>query len=159
MLEVGLAERCIRVLDASETTYKPLLICRMVIIMALCFAIGLAMLQALYRWMRRLTLKKEPGGAMLDEHLWALVLQHLDTLQDHVKAATSCKAAWKAGLLNLDVPVHMPTEGMSQSVCIYTDLCVSHRNRTGRVLICPWQHEGQQAVLASVQGLLTKSIL
>ena len=148
-----------RVLGASETTSKQQLICRMVIIMGLCFAMGLAMLQALYMWMKRLTLKKEPGGTTLDEHLWALVLQHMDTLQDHVKAATSCKAAWKAGLLNLDVPVHMPTEGMSQSICIYIDLCVSHRKRTGRVLICPWQHEGQQVVLVSVQDLFTKSIL
>ena len=65
--------------------------------MGLCFAMGLAMLQALYRWMKGLTLKKEPGGAMLDEHLWAHVLQHLDTLQDHVRAATSCRAAWKSG--------------------------------------------------------------
>ena len=50
---------------------------------------------------------------MLDEHLWALVLQHLDTLQDQVKASTSCKAAWKAGLLKLDIPVYLPTEGMT----------------------------------------------
>ena len=129
-----------RVLGASEATSKQLLICRMVIIMGLCFAMGLAMLQALYRWMKRLTLKKEPGGATLDEHLWALVLQHLDTLQDHVKAATSCRAAWKAGLLKLDVPVHMSSEGMRQSFCIYVGLCVLHINMTGRVLTCTWQY-------------------
>ena len=40
---------------------------------------------------------------MLDEHLWAHVLQHLDTLQDPrlplmsfpAGLATSCRAAWK----------------------------------------------------------------
>ena len=77
---------------------------------------------------------------MLDEHLWAHVLQHLDTLQDHVRAATSCRAAWKAGLIKLDVPVHMPSEGMSQSYGIYVGLSVLHINMTGRVLTCPWRH-------------------
>ena len=63
---------------------------------------------------------------MLNEHIWALVLQHLDTLQDHVKASTSCRAAWKAGLLKLDIPVHLPIEGMtrSQSLCICVGLLV-----------------------------------
>ncbi len=77
---------------------------------------------------------------MLDEHLWAHVLQHLDTLQDYVKAATSCRAAWKAGLIKLDVPVHMPSEGMSHSYGIYVGLSVLHINMTGRVLTCPWRH-------------------
>ena len=50
---------------------------------------------------------------MLNEHLWALVLQHLDTLRARVKASTSCRAAWNAGLLKLNIPVHMPREGTS----------------------------------------------
>ena len=79
----------------------------------------------------------------LDEHLWALVLQHLDTLQDHVKASTSCRAAWKAGLLKLDIPVHLPTEGTSQSTCICVGMLVMHMDMTGRVRTCPWRHGGQ----------------
>ena len=106
-----------------------------------CFAMGLAMLPILYKWMQRLISKKEPEGSMLNEHLWALVLQHLDTLQDHVRAATCCKAAWNAGLLKLDVPVHMPSEGMSHSLCIYVSLCLM---QSAHIIVCPWQHEGQQ---------------
>ena len=79
---------------------------------------------------------------MLSEHLWALVLQHLNTLQDHVKASTSCRAAWKAGLLKLDMPVHLPTEGTSQSICICVGLLVLQMDMTGRVLTCPLQHDG-----------------
>lgn len=78
---------------------------------------------------------------MLTEHLWALVLQHLDTLQDHVKASTSCRAAWNAGLLKLGMPVHLPTEGTSQSICICVGLLVLQMNMTGRVLTCPLQHD------------------
>ena len=81
---------------------------------------------------------------MLNEHLWALVLQHLDTLQDHVKASTSCRAAWKAGLLKLDIPVYLPPEGMSKPIRISVYRCVLHTGMTGRVLACTEQHEGWQ---------------
>ena len=80
------------------------------------FAMGTAMLQAVRRRMKRLTLKREPVHPTLNEHLWALVLQHLDTLQDRFKASTSCRAAWKAGLLKLEIPVHLPIKGMSQTI-------------------------------------------
>ena len=83
-----------------------------------------ALLQALQRRMKRLTLKREPVHPTLNEHLWALVLQHLDTLQDHVKASTSCRAAWKAGLLKFEIPIHLPIGGMSQITCIQIALCV-----------------------------------
>ena len=76
---------------------------------------------------------------MLDEHLWAFVLQHLDTLQDHVKAATSCRAAWKAGLLKLDIPVYLPTEGMNWSTLQFLRaLCILYITRTGSVLTSIW---------------------
>ena len=74
---------------------------------------------------------------MLNEHLWALVFQHLDTLRDHVKASTSCRAAWKAGLLKLDIPVHLPPEGMRQSLCICVGVLVLQMDMTSRVLTCP----------------------
>ena len=74
---------------------------------------------------------------MLTEHLWALVLQHLDTLQDHVKASTSCRAAWKAGLLKLDMPVHLPIEGMHQLLCTCFGVLILRIDMTGRVLTCP----------------------
>ena len=94
---------------------------------------GTALLQALQRRMERLTLKREPVNPTLNEHLWALVLQHLDTLQDRVKASTSCRAAWKAGLLKVEIPVHLPIGGMSQTTCIWIALCVLHTYMTDRV--------------------------
>lgn len=97
---------------------------------------GTALLQALQRRMKRLTLKREPVHPTLDEHLWALVLQHLDTLQDRVKASTSCRAAWKAGLLKVEIPVHLPIGGMSQITCIWIAPCVLHTNMTDRVHTC-----------------------
>ena len=101
-----------------------------------------ARLRALNRKMQGLHLEKEPGEPMLNEHLWALVFQHLDTLQDHVKASTSCRGAWKAGLLKLDMPLHLPTEGTSQSICICVGQLVLQMDMTGRVLTCPLQHDG-----------------
>ena len=77
------------------------------------FAMGSAISQALTRIVKRFTLKKAPGGHMLNEHLWALILQHLDSLKDHVKASTCCKAAWTAGFLKLELPAQLPTEGVS----------------------------------------------
>ena len=97
---------------------------------------GSAKLRALNRKMRKLRLKERQGIPMLNEHLWALVLQHLDTLQDHVKASTSCRAAWKAGLLKLDIPVYLPPEGMSKPIRTCVCLCVLHTDMTGRVLAC-----------------------
>ena len=79
---------------------------------------------------------------MLSEHLWALVLSHLDTLRDHIKASTSCRAAWKAGLFKLDIPVNLPTGGVIQLICIYSGQCVLHINTTGRVLTCRWCNQG-----------------
>lgn len=101
---------------------------------------GSAILQALKRRMRRLTLKEAPQGPslnrpvghMLNEHLWALVLQHLDSLKDHVKASTCCKAAWTAGLLKIGLPAHLLTEGMSY----HLGVCVLHMNMIGRGLTC-----------------------
>ena len=69
---------------------------------------------------------------MLNEHLWALVLQHLDSLKDHVKASTCCKAAWTAGLLKIGLPAHLLTEGMSY----HLGVCVLHMNMIGRGLTC-----------------------
>ena len=132
--------------------------CGFVRLAELRFAMGSAMLQALKRRMRRLALKEEqtsspligkgkrsfPKGPILNEHLWALILQHLDSLKDHVKASTSCRAAWKAGLLKVNVPVNLPSKGMmSLSVCIYLGLCFSHMNMIGTILTCLGHHEGQ----------------
>ena len=72
----------------------------------------------------------KPVGYMLNEHLWALVLQHMDSLKDHVKASTCCKAAWTAGLLKIDLPAHLPNEGMSYHLV----LCVLHMTMIARVL-------------------------
>ena len=116
-------------------TSEQLLLSRMVGATESCFAMEWAMLQALGSWMKFIS-KKEPEGAMLNEHIWALVLQHLDTLQDHVRAATSCRAAWKAGILKLDIPVHMPSEGTYLLICNYRALSVSHIKMTGSVFIC-----------------------
>ena len=76
---------------------------------------GSARLRVLSRKMRKLHFEEKQKIPTLHEHLWALVLQHLDTLQDHVKASTSCRAAWKAGLLKLDIPLYLPPAGMSKS--------------------------------------------
>ena len=72
----------------------------------------------------------KPVGHKLNEHLWALVLQHLDSLKDHVKASTCCKAAWTAGLLKVELPAQLPTEGMSYHLA----LCVLHMTMIARVL-------------------------
>ena len=103
---------CTRALDISNTLIEQLPICGTVSLSKSRLAMGIPMLQAVNRRMKGLHLKKEPEAAPLNEHLWALVLQHLDTLQDHVMASTSCKAAWQAGLLKWDIPEHLPPEGM-----------------------------------------------
>ena len=89
----------------------------------------------------------EPAGHMLNEHLWALVLQHLDSLRDRVKASACCQAAWKAGLLKVAIPFGVPSAGMSQALCINLSLglCVLHINMTGIVIPCSRQHEGQRS--------------
>ena len=78
---------------------------------------------------------------MLDEHLWAHVLQ----APGH--SAGPCQGGYelqsrhgRLGSSSLTVPVHMPSEGMSQSYGIYVGLSVLHINMTGRVLTCPWRH-------------------
>ena len=88
--------------------------------------------------MKRLHVEKEPEVPSLTEHLWTLVLQHLDTVQDHVKASTSCRAAWKAGFLKLDVPEQLSSKGRSPLIYSCAGLCALHMDMTGRALTCPW---------------------
>ena len=125
-----LAVYCITVIGTYDTMSKQPLNLGFVGLRESGLAMGSAILQALRRRMKSFTLRKAPKGHMLNEHLWALILQHLDSLKDHVKASTCCKAAWRAGLLKLDIPAQLPTEGMS----CYLGLCVLHLNMIGRGL-------------------------
>ena len=103
---------------------------------------GSAVLKALRGKMKKLTLAKAPDasalneaeGPKLNEHLWALILQHLDNLEDHIKAASCCRAAWNAGLLKVTIPggMWMSDKGMSQPLCVYLGLCVLRLKMTGR---------------------------
>ena len=85
---------------------------------------------------------KEPEYPTLNEHLWALVLQHLDNLQDRIKASACCRAAWKAALLKVKITIDVPAAGMSKTLCINLGLglCVLHMimNMKGIVIPCPW---------------------
>ena len=103
---------------------------------------GSAILTALRGKVKRLTLVKAPEapalneaeGPMLNEHLWALILQHLDNLEDRIKASTSCRAAWNAGLVRVNIPsgVFLSSKGMSQSLCIYLSLSLATLKRLAR---------------------------
>ena len=91
---------------------------------------GAAVLKALRGKIKKFTLTKAPDapvlneaeGPKLNEHLWALILQHLDNLKDRIKASTCCRAAWSAGLLKVIIPsgMFLTTTGMiiSQSLCV-----------------------------------------
>ena len=89
---------------------------------------GSAVFKALKGKMKKLSLMKAPErpvlneaeGPKLNEHLWALILQHLDNLEDHITASTSCKAARNAGLLKIYIPngTFLTATGMCQSPCV-----------------------------------------
>lgn len=50
--------------------------------------------------------------------IWNLVLRYIHELEDHAKAAATCKAAWGARpvLTKLEVPQDLPEDGKRSSV-------------------------------------------